>query len=417
MPLTITVECPVRESPRVAQVRGLFDLPAAKTSRLEWTVDLPLTERPWQIGLVTGPSGCGKSTLARRLWPEALARTPGWPDDASLLDAFPETLSIKDVTGLLSSVGFSSPPAWLRPFRVLSTGQQFRVTLARLLAEALAAPPPRPIVVLDEFTSVVDRTVARIGSAALAKTVRAHGLQFVAVTCHDDVIDWLQPDWVFTPPASPAVGRCGEAASRGARPTAPQEDSGRFTWRSLQRRPALALEVVRCQASAWPLVAAHHYLSGSCVRSAVCFLAACEGRPVAFSAWLPFLGKGPPTRREHRTVVLPDYQGAGIGMALTSLLAAMWKGLGYRATSTTTHPAFIAARMRSREWRLVRPPSLSGHPAAARCRAAASRGARAAAPQRGFDRRLKHATTRLTAGFEYVGPALPRLEALSLLSS
>jgi hypothetical protein len=32
-------------------------------------------------------------------------------------------------------------------------------------------------------------------------------------------------------------------------------------------------------------------------------------------------------------------------------------------------------------------------------------------------RGLKHATTRLTAGFEYVGPALARSQARALLSS
>ncbi len=95
-----------------------------------------------------------------RLWPEQAAHTLDWPADHSILDVFPEALSVKDVTGLLSAVGFSSPPAWLRPHAVLSTGQQFRVSLARLLAEALAETAPQPIV-LDEFTSVVDRTVAQ----------------------------------------------------------------------------------------------------------------------------------------------------------------------------------------------------------------------------------------------------------------
>ena len=69
MKTTITVETPIIETPRIAQVRGLFDLPHADHSRLTWTVDLPLEQRPWQIGLVVGPSGCGKSTIARALWP------------------------------------------------------------------------------------------------------------------------------------------------------------------------------------------------------------------------------------------------------------------------------------------------------------------------------------------------------------
>lgn len=66
-------------------------------------------------------------------------------------------MGIKDIVGLLSSVGFSSPPSWVRPFRVLSTGEQFRVTMARTLAEM------PDLAVVDEFTSVVDRTVARPG--------------------------------------------------------------------------------------------------------------------------------------------------------------------------------------------------------------------------------------------------------------
>jgi hypothetical protein len=370
--MQITIESAVVETSRVAQVRGLFDLPASKTERLRWDVDLPLDQRPWNIGLITGPSGCGKSTIARRLWPQEVDHSAAldWPGDRSLLDGFPEGMSVKEITALLSAVGFSSPPAWLRPFGVLSTGQQFRTTLARLLAEAVAAPVP-PLVVVDEYTSVVDRTVARVGSAAVARAVRQRGLHFVAVTCHADVPDWLQPDWVYEP----------------------AED--RFAWRSLRRRPPVRLGLFRCQASAWPLFAAHHYLSGALNPSAVCFLATWDDRPVAFSAWLPFVGTGPPARREHRTVTLPDFQGIGIGNTVSAAVASMWKGLGWRAVSTTTHPAMIQARLRSGLWRLRRPPSLAA----------------------GRERRLRHATTRLTAGFEYVGAALPRLLARALLAA
>jgi ABC-type dipeptide/oligopeptide/nickel transport system ATPase subunit len=377
MKTTITVETVVAETPRVAQVRGLFDLPASKTERLCWEVELPLEERPWQVGLITGPSGCGKSTIARRLWPRQLQQAEAltWPSDRSLLDGFRERMSVKEVTALLSAVGFSSPPAWLRPFHVLSTGQQFRTALARLLAEALAAPGEGgPLVVVDEYTSVVDRTVAQVGSAAVARAVRQRRLRFVAVTCHADVIDWLQPDWVYEP------------ADR------------RFTWRSLRRRPPVRLRLFRCQASAWPLFAPHHYLSGALNPSAVCFLATWDDRPVAFSAWLPFVGAGKPARREHRTVTLPDFQGVGIGNLVSAAVASMWKGLGLRAVSTTTHPAMIQARLRSGLWQLRRPPSLVS----------------------GRERRrrgLRHATTRLTAGFEYVGPALPRFLARALLAA
>jgi GNAT superfamily N-acetyltransferase len=364
--MEISVETPIVDTARVAQIRGLFDLPRQPSSKLTWSVDLPLAQKPWQVGLVVGPSGCGKSTLARRHWPAALDHAEALTrlDRGSVVDAFPDAMPIADIVALLSSVGFASPPAWLRPYSVLSTGQQFRALLALLLASAA----PGGLVVCDEFTSVVDRTVAQIGSHALAKTVRARGLQFIAATCHEDVADWLQPDWVYRP---------AENA---------------FTWRLLQRRPPIELDVMRCEASAWGLFAPHHYLSHAHNRSAVCFLASWRGRPVAFSSWLPFVGAGAPARREHRTVTLPDFQGAGIGNALSALVASLWKGLGFRAVSTTTHPALIAARRRSGIWRMTRRPSFA-YPGD----------------------HLGHATTRLTAGFAYVGSAMPLVLARTLL--
>src|SRR5229473_2377483 len=105
--MRISVSSRVVESSRVLQVRGLFDLPAAKTSAIEWDVDLPLTARPWHVGLIVGPSGCGKSTIARHLWPAAAARPALWPADASVLDGFPDSLPVKEIVTLLSSVGFS----------------------------------------------------------------------------------------------------------------------------------------------------------------------------------------------------------------------------------------------------------------------------------------------------------------------
>jgi hypothetical protein len=166
----ILVHTPIQRTARVMQVEGMFDLPPTQQAELSWEVNLPLAERDWSLGLIVGPSGCGKTTVARQLFAQQLAameHLPPWPDQASILDAFPPEMPIRMVVSLLSSVGFSSPPAWLRPFRVLSTGEQFRVALARLLA---CAPS---VAIMDEFTSVVDRTAAKIGSAALAKTVRS----------------------------------------------------------------------------------------------------------------------------------------------------------------------------------------------------------------------------------------------------
>ena len=103
----------------------------------------------------------------------------------------PSGKSIKDIERTFTSVGFSSPPSWLKPYEVLSNGEKMRVDLARCILE------DRDLVVFDEFTSVVNREVAKTASFAISKAVKQSGKQFIAVSCHKDIIEWLEPDWIF----------------------------------------------------------------------------------------------------------------------------------------------------------------------------------------------------------------------------
>jgi hypothetical protein len=363
----ITRSVTVEQTPRVLQLSGLFDVPATEKAQLSWSVRLPLNAKDWHIGLIVGPSGCGKSTIARELFPKQYVRDFKWNARRSLLDSFPADMSIKEITLLLSSVGFSSPPSWLRPFQVLSNGEQFRTMIARALCEY------RELCVVDEFTSVVDRIVAQIGSSAIAKTVRKRGSRFIAVTCHYDVEKWLDPDWVYEPATN------------------------RFRWRSLRGRPPIALDIGRVTHHLWPLFAPHHYLTAELNHAAVCFAAFIEGRPVAFDAWLPFFGRltHGKARRGHRTVCLPDFQGVGIGNALFERDAAMWAGLGFRVFSGTGHPAEIAKRMRSPHWRMTNAPSRHARDTGKHARWMSK----------------SRATTRLIASFEYTSKGLARSEA------
>lgn len=371
MQATIQRSTPIRRSPRVLQLEGLFELPPTERSDRGWTVTLPLEARPWNIGLITGPSGCGKTTIARQLFGPALAGNYSWPTDASIVDAFPAGMGIKEITGLLASVGFSSPPSWLRPFAALSNGEQFRVALARALAEAAQPKESQEhdaalsrLVVIDEFTSVVDRTVARIGSAAVAKAVRQQDLRLVAVSCHDDIEAWLQPDWVFEP--------AGNA----------------FQWRELCRRPPLALEVRRVDPAAWKWFKHHHYLDARLHPAARCFVGWIESRPAVFTAVLPFPHATRPGWREHRTVCLPDFQGVGIGNRMSEFVASLFRATGRPYRSVTSNPAMIAHRARADCWTMTRPP--------ARTRRQSLKGMNRTA-----------ATYRFTASFEYIGPPRP----------
>ena len=112
--LELTLTCPVHDSFRVQQVAGMFDVPLTERPGLSFAVEVPSVDEVWQIGLIVGPSGSGKTSIARKAFGPYLSGEPQWPPDKAVVDCFGE-LSAKQITGLLTAVGFGSPPAWIRP--------------------------------------------------------------------------------------------------------------------------------------------------------------------------------------------------------------------------------------------------------------------------------------------------------------
>lgn len=148
----------------------------------------------WQIGLIVGPSGSGKTSIGKSLFGggKIVDLYDGWDDDLPIVEAISPSGDFNSVTGALANVGLGDVPSWLRPFKALSNGQQFRAGLARLITDA-----PDEVIV-DEFTSVIDRQIAKIGAMAFGKGWRRNkGKRVVLLACHYDIVEWLQPDWVF----------------------------------------------------------------------------------------------------------------------------------------------------------------------------------------------------------------------------
>lgn len=144
----------------------------------------------WQIGLIVGGSGTGKTTIAKEVFKEAYFCSYDYEENA-VIDDMPRGANVKDIEKAFTSVGFSSPPSWLKPYSVLSNGEKMRVDLARCILDE------KPLIVFDEFTSVVNRECAKTTSLAISKAIRKSNKKFVAVSCHDDVIEWLSPDWIY----------------------------------------------------------------------------------------------------------------------------------------------------------------------------------------------------------------------------
>jgi len=364
MRVDITVSVDATPTPRMRQVSSMFDAPIAKKAARSWSGDVPIDERPWSVGLIVGPSGAGKSTVARQMFGAEFRAT--W-DDRSVVDNFDSTLSVETISQALSAVGFNTIPAWLRPYGTLSNGEKFRCDLARAVAST------EPLVWVDEFTSVVDRQVAKIGAHAVARYVRSASRRFVAVGCHYDVIDWLQPDWILEP----------------ANMT--------FAWRSVQRRPEIAGVVKRAPRTLWPRFAPYHYMTAELSASARCFAVYVDERPIAFAGILPLpvssgARRGEAIDRVSRIVVLPDWQGCGVAFRLLDALGGAYSTLDRRFRNYPAAPSFIAAHRRK--------PSLWREVSEAKIRARDSHGGGG----------------RPCAVFEYVGPKMERRAAERLLA-
>lgn len=172
---------------KTESLKSKFDLQIDKVKE-RFTIDVALPDS-WNVGVIYGASGTGKSTILKHLFGQYLYDVTY--NDQPIIEAVAPHRTVDEITDVFNKVGFSSPPSWLKPYHVLSNGEKMRVDLAQqLLYDA-------PIIAFDEFTSVVDRNVAKICSFAVSKYVRKYNKQLVVASCHDDILDWLEPDWVI----------------------------------------------------------------------------------------------------------------------------------------------------------------------------------------------------------------------------
>jgi ABC-type dipeptide/oligopeptide/nickel transport system ATPase subunit len=174
---------------RNESIKGQFDLSIDSVVE-KFNGNIDIENKDWKVGLIVGSSGSGKSTIAKQLFIDYYVKNIEYGQN-SVIDEMPKDKTTEEITSTFNSVGFATVWSWLKPYQVLSNGEKMRVDLAKsLLSE-------NKIIVFDEFTSVVDRTIAKTSSYAISKSIRKSEKQFVAVSCHYDIIEWLEPDWIY----------------------------------------------------------------------------------------------------------------------------------------------------------------------------------------------------------------------------
>lgn len=341
-------------------------------NREETSVTIPMNlgeakNFDWNIGVILGGSGSGKSTILKKI---GNLKNVNFDLEKPLISNF-DWLEPKDATLVLTSMGLSSVPTWLRPFHTLSNGEQYRATLAYLVASAKDGE----VILVDEYTSVVDRDVAKAMSFALQKYIRRENKKIIVASCHYDILEWLMPDWTCSP-------QKGGALERG-------------DWLR-QGRPQIELQISRVETNTWNFFKKHHYLTEEVNKSCQCILFEWNKKPIAICCILntPRKGMGE-AMAISRIVVNPDYQGMGIGFYLCSFVGGIYKQRGNRMFIKTVNPALGIKFNKSNEWRGT---TFNGKKA----------------PHVNLDAKAKNRFDRISYCHEYVGEFISGYEELLL---
>ena len=275
----------------------------------------------WNIGVIYGGSGTWKTTLLKEF---GKLQKEVFNEEKPLISNF-DFLEPKEATFLLSAMGLASVPTWLRPFSTLSNGEQYRAELAYKIGKA----SDKDVILIDEYTSVVDRDVAKAMSNALQKYIRRTNKKIILASCHFDIMEWLLPDWTY----SPLKGRVE-----------------RHDYRR-QCRPEIKLSIFRCRYDTWKMFKQHHYLTEDLNKASCNYVVLWNDKPIAFIAILPFPGVGDEkTRRISRIVVLPDFQGLGIGKHLVNYISALYWKNKHQMFIRTMNPALGIALSKDKNW-------------------------------------------------------------------
>ncbi len=121
-------------------------------------------------------------------------------------------------------------------------------------------------------------------------------------------------------------------------------------------KPQLDIEVFEIpkeyKPAFWNIFKKHHYLDGAINKGARCWVAYLWGVPVAFNSVLAMpSGSLKHAWREHRLVVLSDYQGMGIGSAMSECIGEILLSEGKRFFSKTANIKLGEYRERKEKWR------------------------------------------------------------------
>lgn len=293
----------------------------------------------WNVGLVYGSSGSGKTTLIKEIFGERIFETM-LKQQEPIINQFPENYTYEECAMMLNGIGLNTVPCWIRPVNTLSNGQKARAEAALLMSQ------DKEIICVDEWTSVVDRTVAKAMSFCIGKYAKKNNKKIILCSCHYDVIEWLKPDWLID---------CNKQAFE-----LPKSNNFFFT-----ERDKLEFEIREIGRESWRYFSKYHYLSDKLPGGQIYLYGLFHNFNQigfqCFANYVPTRKGNAPIFHSNRTVIHPDYNGLGLGIKLineSSKLLNKKKYCKIMAKFSST-PVF-KAMIKEKQWKFLGETRLMG---------------------------------------------------------
>ena len=329
----LTLTSPVAKSFRATKAANSLDIDAEKKSIHHFKVQADI-KTPFNIGVIVGASGSGKTTLAKHIYGEEAFKeilNPSLP----VIEQFPESLSYDECAAMLCGVGLTAVPCWIRPAYTLSNGQKARAECALQMARE-----DSNVIVIDEWTSVVDRTVAKVMSHCIQKHARKTGKTVVLLSCHYDVLDWLNPDWIIDANKQAYINR-------------------RLLWQDFKRTEQLQFDIREADKSTWRYFSRYHYLNEKLAGGKQLFYGLWDGNNqigfLAFTNYVPHRKDRLQKMQLHfnRLVIHPDYCGFGLGIHFLNKCSKLVANLNYEVCGKFSSAPVFNALKANKAWKMV----------------------------------------------------------------
>lgn len=330
--IEVILKSEVNKEFRCQVAANSLDIDVEKKSIHHLKIDNINIPDKWNIGLVYGNSGSGKTTMIKHLFGDKIFEVK-LDEDKPIINQLPEDMSYEDCAKMLNGIGLNSVPCWIRPVKTLSNGQRARAEAVYLMTQS------DEIIFIDEWTSVVDRTVAKAMSLCLYKYAKRNNKRLVLCSCHVDILEWLNPDWMID---------CNKQKF-----ILPESEDFFFN-----KREQLQFEIKEIERASWKYFSKYHYLNERLPGGKLYLYGLFHnGNQIGFQCFANYVPHRKGTiiiYHSNRVVIHPDYNGLSLGMKMVDKCSELLlQKIHCRIMAKFSSTPMYKSRIKNEQWKYL----------------------------------------------------------------